>query len=145
MGYRNLQETVSALEKTGQLKRLDVEVDPYLEIGAIQRRVYAADGPALLFSRVKGCGFPMLGNLFGTLARARYLFRDTLPAIARMVELKVDPGLAMRNLPATLALGRHAWSLLPRPGSRGPVLEKSTRLAGLPQLVTWPNDGGAFI
>lgn len=145
MGYRNLQETVSALEKTGQLKRLDVEVDPYLEIGAIQRRVYAADGPALLFSRVKGCGFPMLGNLFGTLARARYLFRDTLPAIARMVELKVDPGLAMRNLPATLALGRHAWSLLPKPVSRGPVLEKSTRLAGLPQLVSWPNDGGAFI
>ena len=81
MGYRNLQETVSALEQIGQLKRLDVEVDPYLEVGAIQRRVYAAGGPALLFTRVKGCNFPMLGNLFGTLDRARYLFRDTLPAI----------------------------------------------------------------
>ena len=108
MGYRNLQATVEALEKTGQLKRIDVEVDPRLEISAIQRRVYAAGGPALLFSRVKGCSFPMLGNLFGTLERARFLFRDTLPAIERMVELKVDPGTAMRDIPATLGLGRRA-------------------------------------
>jgi 4-hydroxy-3-polyprenylbenzoate decarboxylase len=52
MGYRNLQETVAALERTGQLKCIDVEVDPSLEVGAIQRRVYAAGGPALLFTRV---------------------------------------------------------------------------------------------
>ena len=38
MGYRNLQETVAALDKTGQMQRIDVEVDPYLEIGAIQLR-----------------------------------------------------------------------------------------------------------
>ena len=145
MGYRNLQETVVALDKTGQLKRIDVEVDPYLEIGAIQRRVYAAGGPALLFSRVKGCGLPMLGNLFGTLERARFLFRDTLPAIERMVAFKVDPGEAMRNIPAVFGLGRHALSLLPKSVGRGPVLEQQTNLAGLPQLVSWPNDGGAFI
>ena len=145
MGYRNLQDTVAALDKTGQLKRIDVEVDPYLEIGAIQRRVYAAGGPALLFSRVKDCGFPMLGNLFGTLDRARFLFRDTLPAIERMVAFKVDPGEAMRNIAATLSLGRHALSLLPKSVGRGPVLEQRTNLAGLPQLVSWPDDGGAFI
>ena len=84
MGFRNLQETVSTLEQTGQLRHIEVEVDPYLEVGAIQRRVYAAGGPALFFSKVKGCGFPMLGNLFGTLERGRYLFRDTLPAIEKI-------------------------------------------------------------
>jgi 4-hydroxy-3-polyprenylbenzoate decarboxylase len=62
-----------------------------------------------------------------------------------MVELKVDPGEAMRNIPATLGLGRHAWSLLPKPVGRGPVLKQSTHLADLPQLVSWPDDGGAFI
>ena len=85
MGYRNLQETVADLERTGQLRRLEVEVDPHLEVGAIQRRVYRDGGPALLFTRVKGTPFPLLGNLFGTLERARYLFRDTLTAIR-------DPG-----------------------------------------------------
>ncbi|MBE0576503.1 MAG: UbiD family decarboxylase [Desulfuromonadales bacterium] len=145
MGYRNLNDTVADLERTAQLKRIDVEVDPFLEVGAIQRRVYAAGGPALLFTRVKGCNFPMLGNLFGSLERARYLFRDTLPAIERLVALKVDPGLAFRNLGSTLMLGRHAWHLLPKSASSGPLLRHTTTLAGLPQLVSWPKDGGAFV
>jgi len=145
MGYRNLQDTVVDLERTAQLKRIDVEVDPFLEIGAIQRRVYAAGGPALLFTRVKGCAFPMLGNLFGSLERARYLFRDTLPAIERLVALKVDPGLALRELGSSLCLARHVWHLLPKSGKSGPLLSQTTALAQLPQLVSWPRDGGAFI
>ena len=145
MGYRNLQETVADLERTGQLRRIDVEVDPYLEMGVIQRRVYANRGPALLFTKVKDCRFPMLGNLFGTLERARYLFRDTLPVIERLIAYKVDPGLAFRNMGASLALGRHVWNLLPKKMRSGPLLEQTTELAQLPQLVSWPDDGGAFI
>jgi 4-hydroxy-3-polyprenylbenzoate decarboxylase len=145
MGYRNLQETVAALEKTAQLKRIDVEVDPYLEMGSIQRRVYATGGPALLFTRVKGCAFPMLGNLFGTLDRARYLFRDTLSAIERLVDIKVDPSIAFREIGTSLGLGRHAWHLLPKSTSRGSLLRHTTSLKDLPQLVSWPDDGGAFI
>ncbi len=145
MGYRNLQETVADLERTGQLKRIDIEVDPNLEMGVIQRRVYANSGPALLFTNVKDCRFPMLGNLFGTLERARYLFRDTLPVIERLIAYKVDPGLAFRNMGASLALGRHVWNLLPKKMRNGPLLEQSTELAQLPQLVSWPDDGGAFI
>jgi 4-hydroxy-3-polyprenylbenzoate decarboxylase len=145
MGYRNLQDTVADLEKTGQLIRIEVEVDPFLEIGAIQRRVYAAGGPALLFTRVKGCAFPMLGNLFGTLERARYLFRDTLPAIARLMALKADPLGARRDIGAMLGLGRHAWHLLPKTVATGPLLQHETTVGRLPQLVSWPQDGGAFI
>lgn len=145
MGFRNLQETVASLERIGQLRRIEVEIDPFLEIGAIQRRVYANGGPALLFSRVKGCVFPMLGNLFGSLERARYLFRDTLPAIERLVAMKVDPGAAFRNPGSSLALGRHAWHLLPKSSRRGPVLQHTTAIDRLPQLVSWPGDGGAFI
>ena len=33
----------------------------------------------------------MVSNLFGTLERTRFLFRDTLDAVRHLVELKVDP------------------------------------------------------
>ena len=145
MGFCNLQETVVSLEKTGQLRRIEVEIEPYLEAGVIQRRVYANGGPALLFNKVKGCSFPMLGNLFGTLERARYLFRDTLPAIERLVDIKVDPGVAFRELGASLGLARPAWHLLPKSTARGPTLQHTTTLAPLPQLVSWPYDGGTVI
>ncbi|MDO9080399.1 MAG: UbiD family decarboxylase, partial [Desulfuromonadales bacterium] len=81
MGYRNLQETVKDLEKNGQLRRIDVELSADQEIGLIQRRVFAAEGPALLFTNVSGCAFPLLGNLFGTMERTRFIFRDALPRI----------------------------------------------------------------
>ena len=145
MGFRDLKGVVSALEQEGQLRRIEVEVDPHLEVGVIQRRVYDAGGPALLFTRVKGCSFPMLGNVFGTLDRARYLFRDTLPAIEKLIDIKVDPGQAFRNVAGSLALGRHAFHLLPKVVKTGPVLQHTTTLAQLPQLVSWPDDGGAFI
>src|SRR5689334_17866891 len=64
MGYRSLAQCVRDLESTGQLLVIDQEVDPYLEVAAIQRRVYQAGGPALLFRRVKGTAFPVVGNLF---------------------------------------------------------------------------------
>ena len=74
MGYRSLQECVADLERHRQLIRIDAEIDPCLEAAEIQRRVYAAGGPALLFANVKGCRFPMVSNLFGTLDRTRFMF-----------------------------------------------------------------------
>ena len=84
MGYRDLRSCVVDLERHGHLRRIDVEIDPHLEMAEVHRRVYQALGPALLFTRVKGCAFPMVSNLFGTLERTRFLFRDTLDAIRRL-------------------------------------------------------------
>jgi len=145
MGYRNLQACVADLEKHGKLRRLDIELDPYLELGCIQRRVYRAGGPALLFTRVKGCQFPMLGNLFGTLERTRFLFRDTLQAIERIVAAKLDPGSLLKSPLQALGLPLHAKNLLPKRVTSAPVLSCQTSLDRLPQLVSWPDDGGAFI
>lgn len=145
MGYRNLQQAVTDLERSGQLKRIAVEVDPHLEVGAIQRRVYRNGGPALLFERVRGSAFPLLGNLFGTLERARYLFRDTLPAIRALAEAKSDPVALLRSPARALGLAGHLWHLRPRRVGDGPLLQRSTTVGGLPQLVSWPKDGGAFI
>ncbi len=145
MGYRNLSECIVDLEASGQLLRIGTEVDPYLEAGAIQRRVYQAQGPALLFTNVKGCGFPMLGNLFGTLDRTRYIFRDTLDSIRRLVELKLNPMAPLKQPLGYLGAPVSAWHLLPKKVKSGPILGHSTSVDQLPQLVSWPDDGGAFI
>ncbi len=145
MGYRNLHACIADLERAGQLVRIEQEIDPYLEAAEVQRRVYQVGGPAVFFARVKGCRFPMLSNLFGTIERTRFLFRDTLAAVRHLVELKVDPSAfwkrpwRYRDVPRTL------WFLRPKKVARGPVLAHQTTIDQLPQLQSWPADGGAFI
>lgn len=145
MGYRNLQECVKDLEAGGKLLRINHEVDAELEAGAIQRRVYQADGPALLFTNVRGCRFPMLGNLFGTLERTRYIFRDTLKDMERLVAMKINPRAAIKDPFGFLGTLPAALHLLPKKVSSGPVMEMQTTIDQLPQLKSWPDDGGAFI
>ena len=145
MGSRNLQECVADLERSKQLIRIDAEVDPRLEVAEIQRRVYAAGGPALLFTRQKGCRFPLLANLFGTIERTRFLFRDTLDAVRHLVELKIDPLAFARNPWKYRGAPFTALHTLPKFVSRGPVLKNETTIDQLPQIINWPDDGGAFI
>ena len=145
MGYRSLQECVHDLERHRHLVRIEAEIDPNLEAAEIQRRVYAAGGPALLFTNVKGCRFPMVSNLFGTIERTRFLFRDSLEAVRRLVELKIDPGELAKHPLRYLGLARTLWSMWIRRARTGPVIECETTLDQLPQLKSWPRDGGAFI
>lgn len=145
MGYKNLRECVVDLEQAGELVRIETEIDPRLEAAEIQRRVYQAGGPALYFARVKGCRFPMVGNLFGTLERTRFLFRDALSAVRHLVELKVDPSSLARRPFRYLDVPFAMLHLLPKRVSRGPILEHETSIGSLPQLQSWPMDGGAFI
>jgi 4-hydroxy-3-polyprenylbenzoate decarboxylase len=145
MGYRSLRECTDDLERTRQLVRVDAEIDPHLEMAEIQRRVYQAGGPALLFTRPKGCRFPMVGNLFGTLARAQFLFRNQLEAVRHLVELKIDPANFWKNPWRYRDVPRSLWHLRPKFVRRGPILEGQCTIRELPQLVCWPNDGGAFV
>jgi 4-hydroxy-3-polyprenylbenzoate decarboxylase len=145
MGYRNLRHCVSDLAAHGDLIRIDTELDPQLEIGAVQRRVYRAGGPALLFTRVKGCRFPMLGNLFGTRQRLRFVFRDTLAVLEVIATLKGDPLQFFKRLPGSLRIPIHAAHLFPNRVRVGPILAGSTTIGSLPHLKSWPADGGAFI
>jgi 4-hydroxy-3-polyprenylbenzoate decarboxylase len=145
MGYSSLRACVDDLQRAGQLRRIECELDPRLEIAEVQRRVYAAGGPALYFERVKGSAFPLLSNLFGTLPRSRFIFRDALRGIERLLELKVDPGRAMRQPFRYLGVPWTALTMLPKPARGVPVLANETSLRGLPQLICWPRDGGAFI
>jgi 4-hydroxy-3-polyprenylbenzoate decarboxylase len=145
MGYRSLAECVRDLESTRQLIIIDHEVDLFLEIAAIQRRVYQASGPALLFRNAKGAAFPILGNLFGTIDRTKYLFRDALDSVRLLVELKVDPGRIGKNPWRYRRLAGSLWRLVPRRVRSGPILAHQISLDRLPQIQCWPMDGGPFI
>ena len=125
MGYRTLADCIADLERTGQLVRIEEEIDPYLEAAEIQRRVYAARGPAVYYARVRGTPFPMVSNLFGTLDRLRYIFRDALSAVTRLVELKVDPSRAARRPWQYLPAARAALHMLPKRVRRGAALARN--------------------
>src|SRR3712207_5477839 len=145
MGYRNLRQCIDDLERHGQLVRIESEIDPHLEAAEIHRRVYRAGGPAIYFARVKGCRFPMVSNLFGTIERTRFLFRDTLEAVRHLVELKIEPPSLFRRPWRYRDVPRTLWHLRPKRVKGGPVLARQTTIRELPQLQSWPRDGGAFI
>ncbi len=143
--HRNLRQALDDLAAAKQLVRIEAEIDPCLEAAEIQRRVYRAGGPALYYARVKGCRFPMVSNLFGTLERMRYLFRDTLENVRRLIELRLDPAAALKHLLRYAKAPFTAVKMRPRLVSHGPVLAHQTSIDQLPHQKSWPDDGGAFI
>lgn len=145
MGYRNLNDCVKDLETHGHLVRLDDPIDANLEAAEIQRRVYLSGGPAILFTNVVGCQFPMTSNLFGTLERARFIFRDSFENVQRAIQLKVDPAQALRQPLKYWRAPMIAWQMRPKFVRSGPVMKHQTTLSQLPQLKSWPDDGGAFV
>ena len=145
MSVKNLQRCVRDLESAGRLIRIDEQVDAHLEAAEIHRRVFESGGPALLFTNVTNCRFPMVSNLFGTLDRSEYIFRDTLAQVKRLVAAKVDPSSVLKHPLKNLGLPFQAWKMLPKRRRKGPVMSSSCQLTDLPQLKSWPDDGGAFI
>ncbi len=145
MTYLCTADCVADLERQGELRRINIPIDGYLEAAAIHRRTYAAGGPALLFANLKGCRFPAVSNLFGTFSRARWIFRDTYAQVQKLIDLKVDPTRALRQ-PLKYALSPiTALRMLPRYAWRGPVLANQCKLTDLPQITCWPKDGGPFV
>lgn len=146
MGYNSLAACVHDLEKHGHLVRIKDEVDPHLEMAAIHLRVYENQGPALLFENVKGSKFPAVSNLFGTVDRSKFMFRDTLDKIKLLVDLKSDPIKAIKNPLKYLGVAATALSALPlKTGFNLPVKYGRAHISDLPQILNWPMDGGPFV
>ncbi len=144
MGYRTLSHCLQDLEARKDLIRIDLPVDPCLEVGAIQRRVFQAGGPALLFTRVKGTPFPMAGNIFGTKKRLQTIFRDTIPVLEHLVKIKADPVHLFKHPLLAAKMPSLLWRSRPKRVASGAVAQGETTISSLPQLVSWPEDGGAY-
>lgn len=146
MAYKSLEQCILDLEGSGQLKRIGEEVNPFLEMATIQHRVYEVGGPALLFENIKGSKFRAASNIFGTIERSRFIFRDSLAQMQQLINLKNDPIAALKNPLKFLSAGLSAFKALPlrNPISK-PVLFEEINLLDIPQIIHWPKDGGAFI
>ncbi|MBA3705711.1 MAG: UbiD family decarboxylase, partial [Bacteroidetes bacterium] len=146
MGYKNTQECIDDLEKHGHLIRVKEEVSSELEMAAIHLRVFENKGPAILFENIKGCKFKTVSNLYGSLERSKFIFRDTIEKIKILIDLKNNPLEAIKHPFKYANVGLTAFSALPKNARfNNPVLQNETTISQLPQIKCWPNDGGAFI
>ncbi|QEF96005.1 4-hydroxybenzoate decarboxylase subunit C [Stieleria maiorica] len=145
MKHRSTRDVVQDLRAGGRLLEVSDAVDPNLEIAEIQRRVYANGGPAVLFTHPTGCRFPMVSNLFASLDQARYLFRDTLESVRRLIEVKLDPSAVPKRPFRYAGVPLTAARMLPKFVRSASVAANRCTLAELPQLKCWPRDGGGFV
>src|ERR1700755_2969641 len=93
--HKNLRSFIEWLRKENELVEITAEVDPYLEIAEIHRRVIDAQGKALLFRNVKNSAFPVITNLFGTAKRIDLAFtkkpQELVKTVVEMVEVLLPP------------------------------------------------------
>ncbi|MHA7963357.1 UbiD family decarboxylase [Paenibacillus sp. CAU 1782] len=143
--YKTLEACIKDLEQHGHLIRIREEVDPELEMAAIHLRVYEAGGPALLFENVKGSRFQAVSNLFGTLERSKFIFRQTWASTQNVIALRNDPMKALKNPFRHIQAGASGIKALPL--KQGNVLSsfKEIKISDLPLIKHWPMDGGAFV
>src|SRR5437868_3287007 len=147
--HRNLRSFLELLRRERDIVAVEAEVDPYLELAEIHRRVIERQGPALLFRKVKGSAYPVVTNLFGTVKRIELAFGPKPEALVRRAAQVAESLLPPR--PAALwrqrSLALEALHLGTRRVRRAPVtevLDRPARLDELPVLTTWHEDGGPF-
>lgn len=145
MSYKSLEEALIDLKKAGMLISISEEVDPYLEMAEIARQAYEAGTPAILFENVKGSKFRAACNIFGTLERAEYLFRNEWDGLQAAVMTKADPLSMLKQPKSWPHLPLAALHSRPLKKKQAPVLKEECALSDLPQLHSWKEDGGAFI
>jgi UbiD family decarboxylase len=148
--HANLRSFLDLLRREKDLVTIDTQVDPYLELAEVHRRVIERGGPAILFNRVKGSRYPVVTNLFGTAKRIELAFgpkpEKFVKELVSVAEALLPPNRA--ELWKHRSLVRDCFKLGTRTISRGPVTEVIDRpghLDELPVLTTWQEDGGPFI
>lgn len=144
--YKSQLNAILDLERHGHLLRIKSEVDPYLEAAEIHRRIFDKQGPALLFENLKGTKFKGCSNIYGTYERTDFLFRKTIDKVKKVTELKADFTQFLKNPLRYISSPFTAISALPRKAYLSkPVMYGTCKISDLPQIVSWPDDGGAFV
>ncbi len=148
--HKNLRTFIESLRNENELVEIHAQVDPYLEIAEIHRRVIDEQGKALLFANVKGSQFPVVTNLFGTNKRIDLAFgkrpQEFVKRAVEMVEVLLPP--KPRELFKYRDMAITAIRLGTKVTSRAPVLEvrqDPVDLEEIPLLQLWHKDGGHFV
>ena len=153
MAFNTTRQFISELESQGELHRVSVEVDPELEITEITDRISKAQGPALLFERVKGSRFPVLINAFGSYRRMQMALNcSSFEEIADRIEsyIHLRPPRSFKEKIRTVFTLKEAADFIPKKVRKAPCHEQTFLPGGpllnmLPILTCWPFDGGPFI
>ena len=145
MAYQSLNDCILDLEKNGHLIRIKEEVDPYLEMAAIHLKQFEKGAQAVLFENIKGCKYKAVSNLFGSIERSKFMFRDTFEPVKNMVALRNNPTAAIKKPWRYLGLAISAIKALPKKGSFKTAGFEEIQISDLPLIHHWPMDGGAFI
>ena len=144
MGYSSLEECIKDLEANGYLIRIKEEVNPNLEIASRHLEEFEKSGKALLFENIKGSKYPAVSNLFGSLERSNFIFRDSIHKVKKLINLQINPIEGFKNPLASLQSAFYAFNALPKKVSLPKEFEEIL-ISDLPQIKCWPDDGGAFI
>ncbi len=156
MKYRDLRDFIDQLEQRGDLKRISMEVDPYLEITEIADRTLRAGGPALLFENPKGHTTPILANLFGTPERvALGMGEESVDALREVGKLlsylkEPDPPKGLKDAWSKLPLFKQVLNMAPKEVRSAPCQEVTLEgdqvdLNRLPIMHCWPGDVAPLI
>ena len=148
--FDDLQSYLKFLDRIGDLKIVDSEVDPELEITEICSRTIEENGPALLFKNVKGSKYPLAANLFGTKERMdlslgcdpKQLGQELLNFAQKAVPLKFST--LMEFFPF-IKRGLNFSSKKISYNADCQQVQGGDSLDTLPILKCWPEDGGRFI
>jgi len=156
MKYQDLRDFIAQLEKVGQLKRIDMEIDPYLEITEICDRTLRRGGPALLFENPKNAEFPLLANLFGTPQRVAMgmgaesteSLRDIGKLLASLKE--PEPPKSVKDALDKFPLFKQVLNMAPKRVKNAACQQvvwegKDVDLSRLPIQTCWPEDAGPLI
>jgi len=156
MRYKDLRDFIQQLEARGELKRIQMEVDPYLEVTEICDRTLKAGGPALLFEHVKGSNVPLLGNLFGTPRRvAMGMGEEQVEALREVGKLlatlkEPEPPKGMKDAWQKLPVFKKVLDMAPKEIRKPPCQEQvlegdAVDLDKLPIQTCWPGDAAPLI
>ncbi|PIE01232.1 MAG: 4-hydroxy-3-polyprenylbenzoate decarboxylase [Thiothrix nivea] len=156
MKYKDLRDFIAQLESMGELKRIQTEVDPYLEMTEIADRVLRGGGPALLFENPKGHSVPVLANLFGTPKRvALGMGAESTGALREVGQLlallkQPEPPKGIKNALGTLPVFKKVLDMAPKKvrnaACQAVVLEgDAVDLNTLPVQYCWPGDAAPLI
>jgi 4-hydroxy-3-polyprenylbenzoate decarboxylase len=156
MKYKDLRDFIKQLEKQGELKRITVEVDPYLEMTEICDRVLKQEGPALLFENPKGSNIPVLANLFGTPHRvAMGMGADSVTELRAVGELlaylkEPEPPKGMKDAMEKIPIFKKVLNMAPKLINNPPCQEvirigDEVDLSVFPIQTCWPEDAAPLI
>tara|TARA_X000000368_G_scaffold418950_1_gene421026 strand:- start:3525 stop:5246 length:1722 start_codon:yes stop_codon:yes gene_type:complete len=143
MAYKSLQQCVSDLDKEGELKRISTESNPDLEMASIHLDEFAKNGKAILFEDVKGSQYKAVSNLFGSVARSKFIFRDSLQIVKDLIQIKTNPSVILNNIPRFIFALLNGIYAIPKKVRFKNF--KEIKIENLPQIKCWKNDGGAFV